>query len=234
MDTLYIVMPAYNEEANIEATVKQWYPVLKNGGEKSKLIIADSGSIDRTHAILNDLKKQYTQLDILTDTDKQHGPKLMALYSYAISEGADWIFQTDSDGQTNPEEFKEFWDDRNNYDCIIGNRSTRGDGVSRLLVEKVVCFMLMVIFGVRVPDANAPFRLMKSRVLEKYMCKLPDNYNIPNIMFTTFFSYYNENIDFRKISFLPRQGGKNSINLKKIIGIGWMALGDFIRIRKSL
>lgn len=29
MDTLYIVMPAYNEEANIEAVVRQWYPIIE-------------------------------------------------------------------------------------------------------------------------------------------------------------------------------------------------------------
>ena len=29
MDTLYIVMPAYNEEENIESVVRSWYPVLE-------------------------------------------------------------------------------------------------------------------------------------------------------------------------------------------------------------
>lgn len=29
MDSLYLVMPAYNEEANIEEVVKMWYPVLE-------------------------------------------------------------------------------------------------------------------------------------------------------------------------------------------------------------
>ena len=28
MDSIYVVMPAYNEEENIRKTVKQWYPVL--------------------------------------------------------------------------------------------------------------------------------------------------------------------------------------------------------------
>ena len=29
MDKIYFVMPAYNEAANIEDTVKQWYPVVE-------------------------------------------------------------------------------------------------------------------------------------------------------------------------------------------------------------
>ena len=234
MSTLYIVMPAYNEEDNIEIIVKHWYPVLNYGGAESKLIVADSGSTDRTHEMLVRMKQEYPKLEILENTEKQHGPKLMALYSYAIDNGADWIFQTDSDGQTNPEEFPIFWNDRHSYDCIIGNRTVRGDGASRHFVEKVICIMLRVIFGIKVPDANAPFRLIKTNIVSKYIDKLPDDYNIPNIMFTTFFSYYKEKLIFREISFKPRQAGKNSINFKKIIGIGWRAMGDFYRIKTKM
>ena len=57
MDSLYIVMPAYNEEANIEGVVRQWYPVLAGKSEASRLVIADSGSNDRTHEVLENLPK---------------------------------------------------------------------------------------------------------------------------------------------------------------------------------
>lgn len=46
MDKLYVVMPAYNEEANIEAVVRSWYPILERKSEGSRLIVADSGSSD--------------------------------------------------------------------------------------------------------------------------------------------------------------------------------------------
>ena len=29
MEKLYIIIPAYNEEANIENTIKEWYPIIK-------------------------------------------------------------------------------------------------------------------------------------------------------------------------------------------------------------
>ena len=104
MDSLYVVMPAYNEEDNIEGVVRAWYPVLKGKSENSRLVIADNGSTDATHDILLRLKKEFPQLDILEKSGKQHGPKLIALYKYAITNGADYIFQTDSDGQTDPNE----------------------------------------------------------------------------------------------------------------------------------
>ena len=234
MDILYIVMPAYNEEANIENVVRAWYPVLKNADEASRLVIADSGSADRTHEILKNLQAQFPQLEILSDTGKQHGPKVIALYDYAIQKGADFVFQTDSDGQTNPDEFAGFWDSRNQYAGIFGHRKIRGDGKSRAFVEHVVCFLLRLYFGVKVPDANAPFRLMRTDVVKKYLYRLPKDYNLPNIMMTTYFAHYHEKMEFREISFQSRQGGVNSIDLGKIIKIGWKALGDFRDLKRDM
>ena len=234
MNTLYVVMPAYNEEANIAETVRSWYPVLEGKSEDSRLVIADSGSSDRTHEILEELQSEFPKLEILTDSDRQHGPKLIALYGYAISKGADYIFQTDSDGQTDPNEFGAFWDARASHDIILGHRKVRGDGKSRAMVEKVVCLLLRLYFRVKVPDANAPFRLMKSDVVAKYLGRLPEDYNIPNIMLTTYFVHYKENVEFRVITFKPRQGGKNSINIRKIFKIGRKALKDFRHFKKEM
>lgn len=234
MDNLYLVMPAYNEEANIESVVSAWYPVLEGKGEGSRLIVADSGSVDRTHEILLSLKEKYPKLQVLPDTLKQHGPKLIAMYKYAIAQGADYIFQTDSDGQTNPDEFQAFWDLRDKYDAILGNRVVRGDGKSRKFVEKFLCFLLRLHFGVKVKDSNAPFRLMKASLVNKYVGRFKEDYNLPNVMLTTFFAYYKENYTLREITFKPRQGGKNSINIKKIFKIGWAALADFRAFKKEM
>ena len=234
MDVLYVVMPAYNEEANIESVARAWYPILENADEASRLVIADSGSSDRTHEILENLKSELPKLEILSDTGKQHGPKVIALYDYAIEKNADFVFQTDSDGQTNPDEFINFWELRNQYAGIFGNRTARGDGKSRAFVERVVCLLLKLYFGVKVPDANAPFRLMRTDVVKKYLYKLPKDYNLPNIMMTTYFAYFHEKMKFQEISFKPRQGGVNSIDLGKIIKIGWKALGDFRDLKRDM
>lgn len=234
MDILYVVMPAYNEEEGIEKVVRDWYHVIDKLGEESRIVIADSGSTDRTHVILTNLKQNFPKLQILSDTQKQHGPKCIALYQYAIQMKADYIFQTDSDGQTNPDEFNKFWNERYTYDIILGNRITRADGKLRAYIERVVCFLLKVYFEVEIPDANAPFRLMKAETIEKYLYKIPSDYNIPNIMLTAYFTYYKESVQFRKISFAKRTTGKNSINIKKIFAIGFRALGDFWNFRREM
>lgn len=234
MNKLYIVMPAYNEEANIEKVVREWYRILDLASDESRFLIADSGSNDKTHAILTNLQKELDKIIILNDTLKQHGPKLIYMYKYAINDKSDYIFQTDSDGQTNPDEFKAFWELRNDYDAVIGNRIVRGDGAIRKFVENIVCLLLNIYFKVRVKDANAPFRLMKTDILSKYIDRFKPDYNLPNIMITTFFTYYREKVLFKEITFKNRQAGKNSIDMAKIIKIGLNAIKDFTYFKKQM
>ena len=233
-DVLYVVMPAYNEEDNIEQVVVDWIRVLRYGSKESRLVVADSGSTDDTHNILLRLKKKYSQLEILGDTNKYHGPKVIALYRYAIEKGADFVFQTDSDGQTDSREFDGFWEKRNEYDGILGKRTVRGDGRGRAFVERIVCLLLKIFFGIKVEDANAPFRLMRSDLLKKYLGKIPNEYGLPNVILTAFFVRFKEKILFKEIKFAPRKAGKNSINFKKIFNIGLRSLVDFWNFRKDM
>ena len=236
MSSLFIVIPAYNEAENIERTVSEWYPIVEshNKEEQSRLVIINDGSKDNTYELICKLAQARPLLIPLTKPNGGHGSTVLYGYRYAIEHRADYIFQTDSDGQTNPDEFEAFWKKRNTYDAIIGNRKVRGDGKSRKFVENVVCFLLRMIFGVKVSDANAPYRLMKSSLVAKYIDKLPEDFNIPNIMFTTYFVHYKEKVQFIDITFKPRQGGTNSINVKKIVKIGWKAVKDFYKLKKEL
>ena len=45
------------------------------------------------------------------------------------------------------------------------------------------------------------------------MDRFDADYALPNIMLTTFLAYYGDDILFKDISFKPRQGGTNSINI---------------------
>ena len=236
VDQLYIVVPAYNEAANIENLVKDWYPVVEqhDGGGASRLVVVNDGSKDDTYEILLKLAKDRPMLQPLTKKNGGHGPAVLFGYRYAVEKGADFIFQTDSDGQTNPDEFEAFWDKRYEYDAQFGNRTVRGDGQQRAFVEKSLCRLLKHYFKVTIPDSNAPFRLMTRDYVEEYIQKMPADYNLPNVMLTTFGNYYHRKIRFIPISFRPRQGGVNSINVKKIVKIGRRALKDFRNFREEM
>lgn len=235
-EILYMIVPAYNESENIGRLIDDWYPVVKRhaGEGESRLIIVNDGSKDNTYEIVSEYAKTRPLLKCLTKTNSGHGPTVLFGYRYAVENCADYIFQTDSDGQTNPEEFEQFWDLRNEYDAIIGKRTDRQDGISRKIVEGTLLVILRVIFKVKIPDSNAPFRLMKKELVEKYIKKMPEDFNLPNVMLTTYLAYFHEKVKFIKITFKPRQGGTNSINFKKIVKIGWKALYDFANLKKHI
>ena len=233
---LYLVAPAYNESQNIKNFVEEWYPVVErhNGCGLSRLVVVDDGSKDDTYAKLQDMAGTRELLLPLTKPNSGHGATCIYAYKYAVEHGADYIFQTDTDGQTSAGEFEAFWEIREDYSAIFGRRSHRGDGISRKFVENVLCMILRVIFGVKIPDSNCPFRLMRSEIVRKYVDMLPEDFNLPNVMLTVYCAYFREAIAFRDITFGARRGGKNSINIKKIITIGMKAVKDFIRLRRNI
>lgn len=235
-DILYIVAPAYNEADNIETFIEEWYPVIDshNTNDKSRLVVVNDGSKDDTYEKLLRIAETKPLLVPLTKPNGGHGSTVLFAYRYALDKNADWIFQTDSDGQTDPSVFDKFWEMRHDYDAVIGSRPDRQDGWERKFVEKTLLLILRITFGVKIPDSNAPFRLMKKELVEKYIGKLPKDYNLPNVMMTTYFAYFKENIIFVDIPFKPRQAGTNSINIKKIVAIGLRALGDFMKLKKEI
>lgn len=233
-DTLYIVIPAYNEEMNIEAVAREWHEVAASCGESSRLVIIDDGSKDGTYAQLCALAQELPQLIALTKPNGGHGATVLYGYQYALKAGADYIFQTDSDGQTLPEEFPSFWAKRREYDAIIGHRAKREDGFARIVVTKMLKAVLFCIFGLAVTDANTPFRLMNRRVMETYVPRIPEGFNLSNVMLSVLLLNGKEKVLYLPITFRPRQGGVNSINLRRIVKIGRQAVIDFSRIRKEM
>ena len=161
---------------------------------------------------------------------------LPPLYDHVISEMAqvEYIFQTDSDGQTKSEEFWAFWERRNEYDMVIGHRKGREDGFSRVFVTKTLKLVLLLLFHVKVTDANTPFRLMKADTLAKYLPLIPKDYNLSNVIISVIYAKKKLAVKYLPITFRPRQGGVNSINMKKIFKIGKQACRDFIQINKII
>ncbi len=235
MEKLFIIIPAYNEEDNIENVAKEWNEILRKLGEKdSKLVIIDDGSKDNTCKKLLEMKAELEHLDVITKPNSGHGATILYGYKYALENGADYVFQTDSDGQTLPSEFWKFWENRNVFSAIIGYRKHREDGFSRILVTKTLKFVLYCIFGLKITDANTPFRLISRDMLNKYINQIPKDFNLTNVMLTVLLLNGKENVKFMPITFRPRQGGVNSINLRKITKIGIQAVKDFRAIEKEI
>lgn len=233
-DRLFIIIPAYNEEANIRQVVTDWYPVVENYGTDSRLVVIDDGSRDNTYAILSEMASTMPKLTALTKENGGHGATVLFGYKYALENGADYVFQTDSDGQTLPSEFEPFWIARTKYDITIGYRNKRKDGLSRVFVTKVLRFVVFACFRVHVLDANTPYRLMSADTLRENIKYIPDDFFLTNVAVAAIYKKRRQKVHFIPISFRPRQGGKNSINIIKIIKVGLSSLASFRQINSRL
>lgn len=240
MEKVYFVMPAYNESENIEGVVKQWHSTVarineaEEGRMEAKLVIANDGSKDNTYEIMKGLTLEYPHFIALNKPNSGHGATVLYLYRYAIDNGANFVFQTDSDGQTSPDEFWQMWVNRDKYDAQIGTRENRQDGFSRIIVTKTLKLVIRCFFGVWVKDANTPFRLMKTDFLAQTMEYVPEDFFLANVAISAIAVKQKKSIGWYPISFRPRQGGVNSINMKRIIRIGWKALSDFKTINNKI
>lgn len=234
MDKLYIIMPAYNERENIAAVIAQWHPIVSLGGKGSKLVVINDGSKDDTLQVCKKLKSQFPNFSVLDKPNSGHGPTLLYGYQYALEQGADYIFQTDSDGQTDSREFEEVWHNRKRYDICIGIRNGRQDGLSRIFVTKILKIVLWLIFQIDIPDANTPFRLISRNSLIKYLAVIPKDFFLSNVMMTVAAVYYKDRVFWKEITFKQRRAGVNSINLQRIFKIGFKALFEFSEAKRVL
>lgn len=236
MESLYIIIPAYNESENIGKVIEQWYPIVEkyHGNGSSRLVIIDDGSRDNTYEIIEKYAKEKKLLIPITKKNGGHGAAILFGYHYALEHNADYIFQTDSDGQTMPEEFPPFWKEKDKYDMIIGDRKKRQDGSARVFVTKVLKYVIRLCFGVNLKDANTPYRLMKAETLRSYIHLIPKEFNLSNVLIAVIYAKKNCNIKYYPITFKPRQGGTNSINLKSITRIGKKAVFDFLELNRII
>ncbi|MBR2260015.1 MAG: glycosyltransferase family 2 protein [Blautia sp.] len=235
-DVLYIIIPAYNEEANIAQVISDWYPVVAthNGQGASRLVVLDDGSKDHTLSIIKESALDRPLLIPLTWENHGHGATVRHGYEFALSQGAQYIFQTDGDGQTLPDEFEAFWDKRKDFDMVIGWRKGRGDGFGRVVTTKVLRAVLLLTFHVWVKDANTPFRLMQAEAVARDLPLIPKDYFLSNVLLSVIFTKKHRRIRYLPITFRPRQGGVNSINMKRIIDIGKNAYKDFRQLNRTI
>jgi len=231
---LAIVMPIYNEAANIETVVAEWLRELDRLGIVYELLAINDGSKDNTGEVLKHLAA--ARPGIIIPVDKKnagHGQACRTGYNLAVARERPWTFQIDSDGQCDPQFFAEFWKSREDADCVFGVRTSRDDGVSRVLISAACRFLTSLATGMDLKDLNVPYRLIRTSALQEALLKIPDDFDMQNVALTLTLKR-NASLRWKYLSihFRDRQGGTNSINIKRILAMGWELLLNLHRIKR--
>lgn len=233
---LIMIMPAYNEGNAIKKVLLDWTETLDaiigKGTDDYRIIIINDGSTDNTAETVNSVNNAH--ITLITQPNSGHGHALYNGYMKALSMKPEWVFQTDSDGQTNPGEFRLLWERRNDSNVIMGYRKHRKDGLFRMFSTRVLRICFAACFGHFIVDSNTPFRLMKSDVLMHAMQTIGQPYDFTNILLTGVLTCQHEHIEFIETSFKPREIGVNSVNMKNMSAKGLDAIKEMLAIRRKM
>jgi len=233
---LLVVLPIYNEEANITTVIGQWSDCLRSLAVPFQIIALDDGSRDGTHEILLKLEAEEPEvLCVVTKPNSGHGITCRIGYDIAISSNADWVLQIDSDGQCDPKHFADFWSRHDLFDCIFGLRTSRDDGMARVVTSAICRLASSLICGQDLKDPNVPYRLMRREALEEALQYIPPSFNIHNVALT----YVLKKLpglrwDYAPIHFPDRKAGETSINVLKVVTWGADMLLELLRLRARL
>jgi dolichol-phosphate mannosyltransferase len=228
---LVVVMPVYNEAANIAAVLEEWFACLRTECPNFILFAVNDGSKDETANVLAALQNELGhRLRVVNKENSGHGLSCREGYELALAEGAEWIFQIDSDGQCDPVFFRAVYANRAQCDCIFGDRRTRDDGLGRVIISRCCRLLLWLATGTYLADPNVPYRLMRAGALRKALRQVPPDFDLQNIGLAFALKQQELTWKFFPIHFRARRGGENSINYRKIAKMGINFLRDFRRL----
>jgi glycosyltransferase involved in cell wall biosynthesis len=164
-DGISAVLPAYNEEGALEATVSALRAVLVSVGRPYEIIIVNDGSADRTGAIADGLAGADPAVRVVHHVrNLGYGAALKSGFGAAR---LPWVFLMDADGQFDPGELPRFLAAAERADFIVGYRPARADPVHRMLYARIWAGMMSLLLGVGVRDVDCAFKLMRRSVLDR-------------------------------------------------------------------
>lgn len=162
--TISAVLPAYNEAANLERTVRGLIPVLARRAGAFEILIIDDGSTDETAQVAARLAAEVSQVRVLRHPGNQgYGAALRTGFMAAKRE---WIVLLDADGQFDPEDLTHLVAALPGADLVVGYRRQRADPGHRRLFAAVWRLLVWMLLGVRARDPNCGLKLMRTRLIQ--------------------------------------------------------------------
>ncbi len=167
IDKVSIVIPIYNEEANIPLLFPRLMPVLETLGHTYELIFADDGSRDRSLEMLQQNAAKYPGKIKIVELARNFGQHPAILAAFQNVNG-DAIITLDADLQNPPEEIPKILAKlEEGYDVVGGVRQNRQDTLFRKFASKIVNSITTLITGMKLHDYGCMLRGYSREVIDQ-------------------------------------------------------------------
>lgn len=229
MHSLSIVLPAYNEESNVERAVKHVSEVARQLELDHEIILVNDGSTDRTGQIGRELEERIPHFRLVEHyPNRGYGGALKAGFKAATK---DLIAFYPADAQFDFAEIEKLLQtiEEEDAEIICGYRIDRQDSPIRKLNAWGWNMVVRMFFGYLCRDIDCGFKLFRREVLNHV--NIISNGAMIDTEFLAGAKLRGFKIAETPLTHLPREAGASTgANLDVII----RAFRDLVRFRRRL
>jgi dolichol-phosphate mannosyltransferase len=166
--TAWLVLPTYNEAANIAAIIEASRKSLPD----ARILVVDDNSPDGTGRIADELAAVDPGVEVLHRQGKEGlGPAYIAGFRHALAAGAAFVLEMDSDFSHDPADLPRLLAAAQTADLAIGSRYVAGGGVTdwgalRRAISRGGSLYAQLLLGLRVHDLTGGFKCFRRATLE--------------------------------------------------------------------
>ncbi len=168
----WLVLPVYNERANLEALVRAAAAQLSPTAQRFRILIVDDNSPDGSGELADCLASELPNVEVLHRPGKEGLRKAyVAGFTRALAAGADLIMEMDADFSHDPRDIPRLIAAAAEADLVLGSRYVPGGGVSdwgavRRFLSRGGCWYARRMLRVPVRDLTGGFKCFRREVLE--------------------------------------------------------------------
>ncbi len=211
--SLSVIIPVYNEEANIPMLIPRLFAVLAQLKENWEVIFINDGSTDHTLELLQEEAGTRGHIVIvnLARNFGQHAA-VMAGFSQA---GGKWIITMDADLQNPPEEIPRILAEfKKGHDLVGTIRKSRRDTLFRKTASKITNRIITRISGISLKDFGCMLRGYSREIVLAILQNPEYRTFIPAL--ATFFAANPVEIE---VSHEERAGGESKYSIIKLLSL---------------
>jgi glycosyltransferase involved in cell wall biosynthesis len=169
--SLSLVLPAFNEEANIAAVVGDALATLPRFTGAFEIIVVDDGSRDRTGEIVRGLANDDDRVrPVSHGRNRGYGAALTS--GFRASRG-DYVMFMDADRQFDIRDLRLLAPFVQDYDIVAGFRMERSDPIHRRIFAELFNVAVRILFGVHLRDIDCAFKIFRGDLLRSLPLTAP-------------------------------------------------------------
>ena len=210
---LSIVIPMYDEEANISRLFSRLFPVLENLEETFEVICINDGSSDRTLELLLEKAERHRGLAIV-NLARNFGQHAAVMAGFSQAKG-DWIITMDADLQNPPEEIPKMVEQfKKGHDLVGSIRKVRHDSLFRKSASRITNRLVTKISGISLKDFGCMLRGYSRKVVRGILENPEYRTFIPALA-----TYFARNPIEIEVEHEERAAGQSKYSLLKLLSL---------------